>query len=176
MSARFASVVGKAGKPSVYLMLVAPEKDASLQKAIEAHRVMVLHQPASGTDYGTVGFEKSPKGQILVFPKSLKSFAGIRIVGVKYDLLEDSSKSRPQLLSREKKPQIKVSRKTRIKVPKVEPPPEKVLALTRPEPQASEDETSQRILDLEGGIRRAMEMLEQGRQVAAFNVLKRLAD
>ena len=54
---------------------------------------MTVHQqlPKAKADYGTVGFQKGVSGQILIFPKSLKAFAGQRVTGVKYDLLEWST-------------------------------------------------------------------------------------
>jgi hypothetical protein len=51
---------------------------------------MTIHQRPTGTktDYGTIGFEKNVSGQVLIFSKSLRSFADKRVIGVKYDLLE----------------------------------------------------------------------------------------
>ena len=174
-SARFAAVVERSGKPDVHLLLVAPEKDAPLQQAIKANRVMTLHQTGKA-DFGVVGFEKGVAGQILVFPKSLKSFAGLRIVGVKYDLLQDAPEPKSKSDSPKKEPKAKARKQAPFKAPKVEPPPEKVVAFQRPEPEKNADEENQRVLDLEGGIHQALELLEGGRQVAAFNVLKRLVD
>jgi hypothetical protein len=87
---RFSKIVETVGKPSVHVLWIDPEKDAILQKAIKANRVMTIHQRPDGTktDYGTIGFEKNVPGQVLIFPKSLRSFADKRVIGVKYDLLE----------------------------------------------------------------------------------------
>jgi len=59
---------------------------------------MTIHQPPAGTktDYGTIGFEKNVSGQVLIFPKSLSSFADKRVIGVKYDLLEWASVPKSQ--------------------------------------------------------------------------------
>jgi hypothetical protein len=41
---RFSKVVEAAGKPIVHLLWVDPAKDATLQKAIKAARVMTVYQ------------------------------------------------------------------------------------------------------------------------------------
>jgi hypothetical protein len=95
---RFSKIVETVGKPSVHVLWIDPAKDTILQKAIKANRVMTIHQPPAGTktDYGTIGFEKNVSGQVLIFPKSLKSFADKRVIGVKYDLLEWASVPKSQ--------------------------------------------------------------------------------
>jgi hypothetical protein len=167
-SLRFASVVAKSGKPDVHLMLIDPAKDAALQKAIKAGRVMTVHQSRNTTDYGTIGFEKNAPGQILVFPKSLKPFEGARIVGVKYELLEDAAPPRAQ------RPRISKPAKKRktSEAASPEPPPNKVVHF--PSPTRDLDEDDPEIADLKSGIRHAMQMLEQGKPVAALHLLKRL--
>jgi hypothetical protein len=87
---RFSKVVEAAGKPIVHLLWVDPAKDATLQKAIKAARVMTVYQQPAPTmaDFGAVGFDKNVSGQILIFPKSLKQFSDQRVIGVKYDLIE----------------------------------------------------------------------------------------
>jgi hypothetical protein len=173
-SLRFASVVAKSGKPDVHLMLVDPAKDAALQKAIKTCRVMTVHQSRGAADYGTIGFEKRTSGQILVFPRSLKSFEGAKIVGVNYELLKDASPSRKRRShapkSVTKTPPLKMRKASISK--EAEPPPSKVVHFPKPEPD--HDDEDQEIADLKSGIRHAMQMLEQGKQVAAFNLLKRL--
>ncbi len=168
---RFASVVEKAGKPGVHLILTDPEKDAVLQRAIKARRVMTARQATVGhsVDYGVVGFQKGVSGQVLVFPKSLQAFEGAKIVGVRYELLDDSPvpEAGRHHAARKAKPG-RSPRKDRVEP---EPPPaEKVVHFPRPDPH-EEDET---VSELKNGIRHAMRMLEQRRQVAAFNLLKRL--
>lgn len=88
-TARFAAVVARSGQPLNHLVFAAPAQDAALQSAVRAHRVMTIHQEHVGThkDYGLVGFHPAPHAQYLVFPRSLKSFAGKRIVGVNFELL-----------------------------------------------------------------------------------------
>src|SRR5688572_17278959 len=89
---RFSLVVKKSGQPEPHTLWTKPESDRELQQALKSNRVMTVHQSSVGTrkDYGTVGFAKSSGGgEILIFPKSLKTFEGKRVVGVKYDLLQE---------------------------------------------------------------------------------------
>lgn len=99
---RFAQLVDAAGRPELKLLWGAPEKDAELQKAIKAGRVLTIHQSNVGQkkDYGTVGFVAEKTAQYLIFPKSLKKFAGDRVVGIKYDEFE-SAKLVPAKSSKE---------------------------------------------------------------------------
>jgi hypothetical protein len=172
---RFATVVEKAGQPDVHLMLVAPEKDDALQKAIKANRVMVVHQSGSDTDYGTVGFERAAKGQILVFPRSLEPFEGARIVGVNYELLESASARKKPQDRKSKSPNVPPKRKAKDKTAAPVPPTsDKVVTFRKPEPE--EEEEDEEVTDLKSGIHHAMELLEAGKQVTAFNILKRLVE
>src|ERR1051325_717313 len=86
---RFTELVKRAGEPHAHTLWVAPKDDAELQRAIAAERVLTVKRGAS-TDAGLVGFDVSGKepAQILIFPKSLKAFSGARVVGIKFDLVE----------------------------------------------------------------------------------------
>jgi hypothetical protein len=106
---RFTQVVERSGAPQVHTLWLSPEKDPELQRAEKTHRVMTIHPAGSGgkTDVGTVGF-KSDEGsnaQFLIFPKSLKRFEGARVVGIKFDLVEQ-----PKLASVDALKQMAVAR------------------------------------------------------------------
>ena len=177
-TAHFAAVVEAAGKPDTHLLLVSPERDKALQAAIRTHRVMTVHQELGGNkaDHGTIDFEPGRARQFLIFPKSISKFKGIRIVAIKYDLLKAG---RPP---KERAKSVKEPKKTRPKptFPEKskpqESPHEKVVHFTKPELQEEPDEESEAIQDIKKGVRHAMEHLEQGRQVAAFNLLKRIVE
>ena len=171
-TARFAAVVEAAGKPDTHLLLVSPEKDKPLQTAIRAHRVMTLHQELGGSkkDHGTVGFEPGGARQFLIFPRSLSKFQGSRIVGVKYDLLEPGEERVKLTTAREKEP----SKSKIVKAKKSAQ--QKVVRFAEPDSHEEPDEESEAIQDIKNQVRHAMEILEQGRQVAAFNLLKRIVD
>ena len=175
-TARFAAVVEAAGNPRTHLVLVSPENDKVLQAAIKTHRVMTVHRELVGNkaDHGAVGFEPGRARQFLIFPKSISKFKGIHIVGVKYDLL-DASKERAAPAKEPKK----VEAKPTVHEPKAkrhEPSRGKVVHFTNPELPEEPDEESEAIQGIKNQVRHAMEALEQGKQVAAFNLLKRIVD
>lgn len=170
-TARFAAVVEAAGKPDTHLLLVSPEKDKALQAAIKTHRVMTVHQFGNKADHGTVGFVPGRARQFLIFPKSIFKFSGMHIVGIKYDLLKaPPSKGRAKPA---KAPQKRPHKRQLRETPeRQEPSHEKVIHFTKPEPH----EESEAIQDIKNRVLHAMEVLEKGRQVAAFNLLKRIVD
>ncbi|MGA7905294.1 MAG: hypothetical protein WCA06_21910 [Terrimicrobiaceae bacterium] len=185
-TATFSAVVQAAGTPTTHLLLVPPEKDKVLQAAIRGHRVMTLHQRPTGNkaDYGTVGFESGGARQYLIFPKSLSEFQEMRIIAIRYELLEDSAvleviqgkaeavqekEAKPAKPRRPAGPRQKRSRKDSTSS---KPPLENVVHFERQEP----DEEGEATREIKNQVRRAMEMLEEGKQVAAFNLLKRIVD
>jgi hypothetical protein len=178
-TARFAAVVEAAGNPHTHLLLVSPENDKVLQAAIKAHRVMTVHQGLVGNkaDHGTVGFEPGRARQFLIFSKSILEFKGIRIVAVKYDLLDDraqKAQAKPAKTPKKAAPEPIFHEE---KAKRQEPTHGKVVHFTKSEPlQGSDEEESEAILGIKNQVRHAMELLEQGKQVAAFNLLKRIVD
>lgn len=96
-TARFATIVAKCGRPTLHLAWQPLAKDAALKSALAANRVMTIHRALRGphTDFGTVGFVKEPNTQVLIFPRSLRRFAGQRVVGINYDLLADAAPLQP---------------------------------------------------------------------------------
>jgi hypothetical protein len=83
------------------LLLIDPAKDKTLQAAIKSDRVMTLYQQSGGTDHGVVGFEQGRSRQFLLFPKPLKPFLGQRIVGIKYELLEETPAPKKETVKEE---------------------------------------------------------------------------
>lgn len=181
---RFSKIVETIGKPGVHVLWMDPAKDTILQKAIKANRVMTIHQRPAGTktDYGTIGFETNVSGQVLIFPKSLRSFADKRVIGVKYDLLEWPSVPKGQQAPKAQpaKPATK-SKPKEIPVATVEQPVAEESASARvvkfPAPKA-EDEAppNEEVEEIKKQVRQAMKILEEGKQVAAFNLLKRIVE
>lgn len=165
---RFAKVVKKSGNPEVHLLLTDPALDKALQSAVKANRVMTVHQHAVGSkaEHGTVGLEPGPSRQFLVFPKSLAPFKQMRVVGVNYDLLEQSG-AKPRKARAAAKP---------AKPPKQRRPkkdePSKIVDFPKTAKTAREDEET----EWQGEVRKAMDLLEEGKTVAAFKVLKTLVE
>lgn len=85
---RFARVVAKAGKPTLHITWMPPDKDPALAKAAKTHRLLTLHQTLRGSrkDYGTVGLHVGDKAQFLIFPKSLKALEDRRVIAIDYDV------------------------------------------------------------------------------------------
>lgn len=186
---RFAKVVEKCGEPESYLLLMDPAKDRTFQSAIKAERVMTVLQPTVGTkaDRGEIGFEPGPARQFLVFPKTLRAFKGRTVVGIKYNLLQadetskgerapasQPEKKRKHEPAKKEKPQpvAKSEPKVVAPVPKQPPEPEKLIEFSRSEKEEDEDDE---LTISKKQLRHAMSLLEQGKAVAAFNLLKRLA-
>jgi hypothetical protein len=204
------------------LLLVDPAKDKTLQAAIKSDRVMTLYQQSGGTDHGVVGFEQGRSRQFLVFPKPLKPFLGQRIVGIKYELLEDTpapkketvkkeatqpTEPAPTLLERASPARAKgvgsesakhADRQTPTVVSKSGATKseetaqaeqdkqdhedrktvgeDKVIKFQTAEPDKSPAAESDEIKKLKHQVREAMGALEQGKQIVAFNLLKRILD
>jgi hypothetical protein len=213
---RFAKVVEACGKPDIHLLLIDPAKDKTLQAAIKTDRVMTLYQESGGTDHGVVGFEQGRSRQFLVFPKPLKPFLGQRIVGIKYELLEDAPTPKKETIKKEPvkpsaeepgeaastKKGIESAKQTDRQIPTVmlkpgaakaaemEPPKEKkpdhqpkkppsedkVVKFHPPEPEKQPAPESDEVKEIKRQVRAAMEALEEGKQVAAFNLLKNILE
>jgi hypothetical protein len=176
-TARFATIVEKYGDPEPRLILTDPRKDRVLQAAIKANRVMTLFQPAVGTaaDSGVVGFEPGTGRQFLIFPKSLRALSGKKIVGVKYDLLPSMKIPKSQRAKPSPKPSRATSKPKR-KAPKAKgtgPDRSKVIKFHIPDHHGDEDSEA---AELKRKVQRAMEVLEDGKAVAAFNQLKRIVE
>lgn len=223
---RFSKILEACGKPDIHLLLIDPAKDKTLQAAIKSDRVMTLYQQSSGTDHGVVGFEQGRSRQFLVFPKPLKPFQGQRIVGIKYELLEDAPAPKkepakkeaakpdeqpgepaPTLAERTLSPMTKGAGSASTKQANHRPPTvvskagstkpketapakeeelaqesretvseDKVIKFQKAEPDKSLPIEADEIKKLKHQVREAMEALEQGKQVVAFNLLKRILE
>jgi hypothetical protein len=86
-TARFAEIVEKCGKPESYTLWRKPADDPQLNKLLAQNRIMTIRR-GPGADFGEVGFHKAKSTVYLEFPKSLKRFAGQRIVGIKWELVQ----------------------------------------------------------------------------------------
>jgi len=185
----FSHVVQKSGQPETHLIFVEPSKDRTLQAAIKANRVMTVQQTAVGTktDRGEVGFHPGTSRQFLVFPKSLRAFAGRSVVGIKYDLLGTTEipkgqraaaprppKKKPRQASVSSIPAPKPARTPKARTEKTAAAPKSKVVPFKPAPPAVDDDED--IADLKKQVRHAMAVLEEGKAVAAFNLLKRIVE
>jgi hypothetical protein len=200
---RFAQVVERAGEPHVHTLWLPPDKDPELKRAAAAHRVMTIEPGASGkTDVGVVGFDPQQRktGQLLIFPKSLKRFEGARVVGIKFDLVEQpklasasalknvaTSSPRTRRTGKHKTPPPKAEV---VAPPEPEPPPEPTPPL-EPEPEVEptpekvvpfrakapkvprKAKSAAKDLGLVREVKAALKELERGKAVAAYQRLQR---
>jgi hypothetical protein len=199
---RFSEVVNSSGRPDTHLLLTAPAKDKELQAAIKANRVMTVYQGlgSTKTDYGTIGFAEGSSRQFLLFPKTLKSFEGKRVIGIKYDLLESIPVSKEEATSKPKsgkaptpkrdqgptkvdrRPTNRKAEKPPARIPPLDPEPvsgapsEKVVEFPKPHSNEQRPDRSDEVEGLKRQVREAMDVLEQGKQVAAYNLLKRIVE
>ncbi len=88
-STRFAFVVETAGKPEVFTLWQDPKHDRPFQSMIRNHRVMTLLKSPTGTEFGQTAFKNTKGATYLIFPKSLKPFENHRIVGIKWDQVQE---------------------------------------------------------------------------------------
>lgn len=95
---RFSRVVEESGQPETYTLWVKPNQDKAFSTLLRQNRVMTVHQETVGpkADYGLVGYTEDRHRSLLVFPKSLKSFEGKRIIGIKYDELKGAASADPE--------------------------------------------------------------------------------
>ena len=127
---RFTEVVKSAGTPEAYLPLADPKHDRDFMRAVKDQRVLSLKQEPTGTkkDFGTVGFVPEKYVSYLVFPRSLKAFEGKRVIGIKYDALQQAALSTPRAMTNA----LGRGRSTKPKPPsKPKPRPKRFTALVR---------------------------------------------
>ena len=88
-TARFSQVIEKCGKPQVYTLWQKPSADRHLRAQIKKNHVITILKGESGTDFGIVGLKESKEARCLIFPKSLTSFAGKRIIGIDWAFVRE---------------------------------------------------------------------------------------
>jgi hypothetical protein len=90
---RFAQLVKDFGRPEVMTLWTKLEDNPPFMKAVRQNRVLTVAQNATGshTDSGEIAFHPKPSAMYYVFPKSLPKAPGARVVGIKYDLIEEKS-------------------------------------------------------------------------------------
>jgi hypothetical protein len=176
---RFTRVVERSGRPRPHTLWLAPEKDPELKRAIAAHRVMMVEPGSAGgkTDFGMVGFNASDaaSAQILIFPKSLKAFEGARVVGIKFDLVEQ-----PKMETARAPAPKPVPRRVSSPAPSAArtppPAPSKPSKPQPPEPEenksAPDEQRDTPDTALRREVRAALEELEAGKAVAAYKRLQ----
>ncbi|MDQ6913818.1 MAG: hypothetical protein M3119_05330 [Verrucomicrobiota bacterium] len=85
---RFTDVVAKAGQPESYTLWLKPRADKKLQSLKKNHRIMTIQQTDTGTDFGVTDFCERKGARYLAFPKSLKPFKDMRVIGINWELVK----------------------------------------------------------------------------------------
>jgi hypothetical protein len=179
---RFTQVVEKSGKPEVYLLL--SETDKTFHDALEANRIMSLVGGVDGakTEYGLVGYDKKRRGQLLLFPHSLRRFADSRVVGIKFDLFAEAAESKSPTTPRPHNPNAKKQPPETKKIKKAakeiikSPDPaklKKVIPFPREDDEADEEQTQEQLKAL---ARQALRALEKNNSVAAYKILQEMIE
>jgi hypothetical protein len=89
---RFGDLVRQSGRPEAVTLWTDPKKDRSFSKAMKENRVVTVYASATGQrkDYGEIGFHEERGATYLVFPRALPKTFESRIVGINYQLAEDT--------------------------------------------------------------------------------------
>ena len=89
---RFGDLVRESGRPEAVTLWIGPKKDRSFSKALRENRVMTIHSDPSShqKDFGEIGFHEEKGATYLVFPRALPKARDSRVVGINYQLAEDS--------------------------------------------------------------------------------------
>ena len=193
---RFSRVVEEAGQPETYTLWMPPDRDKVFAKLLRQNRVMTVHQETTGSkaDYGTVGYTEDRHRSLLVFHRSLKRFAGQRIIGIKYDELQGATVQEhspvvasavprrspaPARKTKEKKPpgEKPAPKKTPLpKEPASSPPPNQIPfpkpEIVKREKPAKPDNPAAELASLKKTIKKALDALAQDKPVTAFNLLQ----
>jgi hypothetical protein len=185
---RFAQVIAKSGKPETHPLWTSPDKDPVFKAALESHRIMTVHQNTVGSiaDHGVVGYDEDAQGTLLIFPRSIKSFANRRVVGIKYDQLVEpkvGKRVRTAKLKLLPKPKSVSSvvrggnsnakslpkKSSKSKRKPEHSPPKKTNAKATADPNTAAKELAQ----LKAAVKRAMTELQKGKAVSAYQVLEK---
>jgi hypothetical protein len=121
---RFGDLVRNSGRPQTVTLWTDPKKDRSLQEAIRDNRVLtVVQEPTSKhKDYGLLGFHQQTSATYLIFPRSLPPVPDSRVVGINFQLIEETKVTDPARLGELK---TKTESKAQRLRPKPDPEPVK---------------------------------------------------
>jgi hypothetical protein len=125
---RFSELVKKCGKPETVTLWTKPENNPPFIKAVRQNRVLTLVLKPHGNhpDFGEISFHQKPNALYLVFPRSLPKSVGARVIGIKYDLIEERasvSATKTARLANQVKPVKKAAPIILKEIPKEKPKP-----------------------------------------------------
>src|SRR5687767_16029180 len=103
---RFTQLVKAGGRPHPATLWVAdPSKDPEFKKAIDQNRIVTVHHVNVGSkkESGEIGFKKGGAASYLIFPKELPMGEGTRIIGLKFDMLDEPAVKNPVKITEPKR-------------------------------------------------------------------------
>ena len=185
-------MIQKSGRPKQHLAWSDPAQDRELKKAAQQHRLLTIHQQVRGAkkDHGAVGLESGRNLQYFLFPRSLKSFAGVRVIGIDYGLVDEGLSAAVFNPKHSPVPTKRVARSSRpasekgeniVHFPEPEPESPPVPKRTRAEPPPEPDTPpSASMADIRREIAKAVRELRAKKYTAARTrldeLLKRVPD
>ncbi|HZV33064.1 MAG TPA: hypothetical protein VFB72_00700 [Verrucomicrobiae bacterium] len=94
---RFSDFVKRAGPPKTASLWTDPAKDKEFMRAVKENRVLTIVRDPHGKhkDFGEIGFHEQPLALYMIFPKPLPKKTDARVIGVKYDLIEEPEVKNP---------------------------------------------------------------------------------
>src|SRR6185436_6869217 len=103
------------------LWVADPNKDPEFKKAIAENRILTIHHVNVGNkkESGEIGFQATGSAGYLIFPKSLPMAEGTRVIGLKFDMLDEAPVKDPVKIQPDK--------------PKPKAAPVKILKFPEPE-------------------------------------------
>jgi hypothetical protein len=119
---RFTQLVKASGRPhSATLWVADPAEDPEFKKAIADNRIVTVHLVNVGgkKESGEIGFVKGGAASYLIFPKSLPLAEGTRVIGLKFDMLEDPKVKDPVKIEHAKR-KTKIEHANIVEFPKSE--------------------------------------------------------
>lgn len=134
---RFTQLVKASGRPhSATLWVADPAKDPEFKKAIAENRIVTVHLVNVGSkkESGEIGFIKGGAASYLIFPKSLPLAEGTRVIGLKFDMLDDPKVKDPVKIEPAKR-KPKTEHANIVEFPKPKP-------TGRSEPEHANEKTS----------------------------------
>lgn len=140
---RFTQLVKEAGRPHPATLWVAdPSKDPEFKKAIDQNRIVTVHHVNIGSkkESGEIGFKKGGAASYLIFPKELPQPEGTRIIGLKFEMLDEPEVKNPVKI-KAAKPKPKIEKAKIVKFPisasKEPEEPEKIEEKAKPKKETA---------------------------------------
>src|SRR5437773_7847989 len=89
---RFSELVKHFGPAHLVTLWSDPKTDKTFMRAVQENRVVTITLQNVGThkDFGVVGFDPKPSTTYVLFAKPLSAANGTKVIGVKYDVLDEA--------------------------------------------------------------------------------------